>query len=106
MSRVALIGENSIGYVETLLRIWNNNDCAVLLDWRIPFPTAVEMMIEADVHTCFIESTNNFNIGTIIPFGDGCPSCGSTDQQGGESGVIETAVANEENSNQDNDVKD
>jgi len=55
MSRVALIGENSIGYVNTLIDIWNNGDCAVLLDWRIPFPTAVEMMIEADVHTCFIE---------------------------------------------------
>ena len=55
MSRVALIGENSIGYVDTLIDIWNNMDCAVLLDWRIPFSTAIEMMIEADVHTCFIE---------------------------------------------------
>lgn len=48
---------------------------------------------------------NNFNIGTIIPFGDGCPACDSTDQQGGESGVVDKEVANEENSNQDNDVK-
>lgn len=48
----------------------------------------------------------NFNMGTIIPFGDGCPACGSTDQQGGESGVIDAAVANEENRNQDNDIKD
>ena len=55
MSRVALIGENSIGYVDTLVNIWNNGDCAVLLDWRVPFPTAIEMMLEADVHTCFIE---------------------------------------------------
>ena len=55
MSRVALIGENSIGYIDALVDIWNNGDCAVLLDWRIPFSTAVEMMIEADVHTCFIE---------------------------------------------------
>ena len=55
MSRVALIGENSIGYVNALVDIWNNGDCAVLLDWHIPFSTAVEMMIEADVRTCFIE---------------------------------------------------
>lgn len=55
MSRVALIGENSIGYVNALVNIWNNGDCAVLLDWRIPFSVATEMMIEADVHTCFIE---------------------------------------------------
>lgn len=56
MSRVALIGENSIGYVNSLIDIWNNGDCAVLLDWRIPFSTATEMMIEAGVHTCFIEN--------------------------------------------------
>ncbi len=55
MSRIALIGENSIGYVNALVDIWNNGDCAVLLDWRIPFSTTIEMMIEADVHTCFIE---------------------------------------------------
>lgn len=55
MGRAALIGENSIGYVNALVDIWNNGDCAVLLDWRIPFPTAIEMMLEADVHTCFIE---------------------------------------------------
>lgn len=55
MCRVALIGENSIGYVDTLLDIWNNGDCAVLLDWRIPFQTLKEMMKEADVHKCFIE---------------------------------------------------
>ena len=33
MSRAALVGENSIGYIETLLHIWNMNDSAVLLDW-------------------------------------------------------------------------
>ena len=37
-----MIGENSIGYINTLIDIWNNGDCAVLLDWRIPFATAEE----------------------------------------------------------------
>lgn len=37
MSRVALMGENSVEYISALLDIWNNGDCAVLLDWRIPF---------------------------------------------------------------------
>ena len=32
--------ENSVEYVEKLLYIWNSGDCAVLLDWRIPFETA------------------------------------------------------------------
>jgi len=57
MSRVALIGENSIGYINALIDIWNNDDCAVLLDWRIPFQTALEMMIEAGVNTCFIDKS-------------------------------------------------
>lgn len=56
MSRVALIGENSIGYVNALLDIWNHGDCAVLIDWRIPFETAVDMMKEADVKKCYIET--------------------------------------------------
>lgn len=55
MSRVALIGENSVEYVNALLDIWNNGDCAVLIDWRIPFQTAIQMMREAVVTDCFIE---------------------------------------------------
>lgn len=55
MGRVALIGENSIKYIEKLLDIWNGGDCAVLLDWRIPFETAVKMMREADVARCYVE---------------------------------------------------
>ena len=47
MSRVALIGENSVEYVDKLLDIWNNGHCAVLLDWRIPLQTAIQMMREA-----------------------------------------------------------
>ena len=39
MLRIALIGENSVEYVDKLLDIWNSGDCAILLDWRIPFET-------------------------------------------------------------------
>lgn len=53
MNRVALIGENSIGYVNALLDIWNYGDCAVIIDWRIPFETAVDMMKEADVKKAY-----------------------------------------------------
>lgn len=56
MPRVALICENSVEYVDKLLDIWNNGDCAVLLDWRIPFETTYRMMLEAGVEKCFIES--------------------------------------------------
>lgn len=56
MSRIALIGENSIEYIDKLLNIWNNGDCAVLIDWRIPLKSAVEMMRDAQVNKCYIEN--------------------------------------------------
>lgn len=55
MSRIALIGENSLGYVNALLDIWNNGNCAVLIDWRIPSQTMIDLMNEAEVHKCYIE---------------------------------------------------
>lgn len=55
MNRVALIGENSIEYIDKLIDIWNAGDCAVLIDFRVPFETAVQMMYEAGVRTCYIE---------------------------------------------------
>lgn len=57
MSRRGLIGENSIEYIDKLLDIWNKGDCAVLIDWRIPYQTAIEMMKEADVSVCYLEDT-------------------------------------------------
>lgn len=67
MRRVAIIGENSIEYVDTLINIWNCGDCAVLIDWRIPFFTAVAMMREANVKQCFIEErlADKENIRTV-----------------------------------------
>lgn len=46
MSRIALIGKNSLGYVEKLISIWNTQNCAVLIDWRIPIKTSVQLMRE------------------------------------------------------------
>lgn len=56
MSRIALIGENSIEFVSMLIDIWNHEDCAVIIDWRIPLETACKMMQEAEVVKCYIES--------------------------------------------------
>lgn len=55
MSRIALIGKNSVNYISILLDIWNNGDCAVLIDWQTPFHTAVEMMCEAGVSLCYLQ---------------------------------------------------
>ena len=57
MSRIALIGENSTSYINALLDIWNAGNCAVLIDWRIPLITAVEMMKDAGVSECYIEKS-------------------------------------------------
>ena len=56
MARVALIGENSIGYINSLLDIWNDGDCAVLIDSAAPFNAAVKLMREANVKKCLIQS--------------------------------------------------
>ena len=55
MSRIALIGKNSVNYLSLLIDIWNNGNCAVLIDWQTPFYTAMEMMREARVRLCYVQ---------------------------------------------------
>lgn len=55
MPRIALIGKNSVNYISLLIDIWNNGDCAVLIDWQTPFHTAMEMMNEAGVRLCYLQ---------------------------------------------------
>ena len=54
MSRIGLIGENSIEYIEIILNIWKNQNCVVLVDWRIPFFNIINMLNEAGVDECYI----------------------------------------------------
>ena len=67
MGRVALVGDNTVEYISLLIDIWNKGDCAVLLDWRMPFHAILGMMREADAHICYIE--NKF----FAKFGDDLP---------------------------------
>lgn len=55
MGRVALIGENSIPYISTLIDIWNEGDCAVLIDKNIPQAVVVEIMRDANVLKCCLD---------------------------------------------------
>ena len=57
MGRVALIGENSIEYIEILLTIWGQGDCAVLIDWRIPFLAAYDMIRDSEAYMCVVEDS-------------------------------------------------
>lgn len=57
MSRIALIGKNSIAYINALLDIWNNGNCAVLIDWRIPLMTATKVMKETGASEYYIQKS-------------------------------------------------
>lgn len=69
--RVGIIGDNSPEYVEILLDIWKNRDCAVIMDWRIPFEKIQGMLCEAGVRKCYVSKglfDNNINKYTTIEF--------------------------------------
>lgn len=53
--RKGLIGDNSPRYITNLIKIWNDGDCAVLVDWRIPFDRAYEMLKDASVEQCYVD---------------------------------------------------
>ncbi|MBO5110556.1 MAG: long-chain fatty acid--CoA ligase [Clostridia bacterium] len=55
MANIGLIGKNSISFVRQLLTIWNNGDCAVLIDARIPLNTAVKMLKLANASVCYLD---------------------------------------------------
>lgn len=55
--RVGLIGDNSVAFVKNLLEVWKNQDCAVIVDWRIPWEKAQDMLSESEVIKCYVDRT-------------------------------------------------
>lgn len=55
MSRVGLIGSNSVEFIDKLLSIWNNNDSAVLIDYDTPAKAAADMLSEVGADFCYVE---------------------------------------------------
>lgn len=53
--KVALIGENSIGYVKKIIEIWNNQECAVLIDVRLPNTTLLKIISDCNIQKCYID---------------------------------------------------
>lgn len=53
--KIAIIADNSRKYVEKLLNIWGDKNCAVLIDWRIPWEKIEEMLELADVKFCYVD---------------------------------------------------
>ena len=54
MSRVGLIGSNSVEFIDKLLSIWNNNDSAVLIDYDTPAKAAADMLSEVGADFCYV----------------------------------------------------
>ena len=81
MGRVGLIGDNSVEYIKKLINIWNNGDCVVIIDWRIPHNIAKQMLLEAGVTKCYIDKRLFGNIDIMIDdltyylFDATCKSC-------------------------------
>ncbi len=67
MSRIALYGENSVGYVKSLLDIWHGHDSAVLIDSRIPVGSAILMMRAAHAKKCLIGGRIFASVGDGLP---------------------------------------
>ena len=51
--RIGLIGDNSVEFVNKLLHIWRKGNCAVVIDWRIPFKIAEKLLSDAGVSFCY-----------------------------------------------------
>lgn len=52
--RIGLIGDNSSVFVEKLIQIWNDGDCAVIIDWRLPFEKINYLLMLSNVEKCYI----------------------------------------------------
>ena len=57
MSRIGLVGENSVEYITTMINIWKNGDSVVIIDWRIPFKSIYKMLLEASVEKCYVDDS-------------------------------------------------
>lgn len=68
MSRVGLIGSNSVEFIDKLLSIWNNNDSAVLIDYDTPAKAAADMLSEVGADFCYVEDTIKDKYGVMSSF--------------------------------------
>ena len=60
--KIAIIADNSVEYVNRLLKIWGDGNCAVLIDWRLPWSKIEEMLKKAGVSFCIIDEHVKRNI--------------------------------------------
>ena len=61
MKRIAIIADNSLEFVSRLLKSWNNDEVAVLIDYRTPCSACLEMIIRADVSEVYTDRRDLFD---------------------------------------------
>ena len=55
--KIGIVMENSVEYVKLLLSIWREEDCAVLLDWRLPAGQILQMLALSGAEECYLEKS-------------------------------------------------
>lgn len=55
MERIAIVGHNSVEYIDKILSIWNDEKCAVLLDHQIPIKKLIDILVKTQAQKCFFE---------------------------------------------------
>lgn len=53
--KIAIIADNSVGYANALFEIWNEGNCAVLIDYKFPWEKIVELLVLANVQLCYVD---------------------------------------------------
>lgn len=56
MSRIAVIGYNSVELVDIIVNVWNQQNSVVMLDWRMPVDKVKELMMECGSDNIYIDS--------------------------------------------------
>lgn len=53
--KIAIIADNSRDYVISLLEIWRDGDCAVLIDWRFPWENIAVILNQIQIDFCIVD---------------------------------------------------
>lgn len=55
MKRIGFIGDNSIEYISNIIDCWNLNYSVVLIDYKIPYQSKINILRECNIEKCFID---------------------------------------------------
>lgn len=62
--RIGLMGHNSVEFIEQLIRIWNNNDSAVLIDYDMPIDALQRIISNIRISSLRVEESLPLKFGS------------------------------------------